>query len=679
MMVPPENIFGIIPTWMGVYGFSIFALGLSGIIIYRRIFKLILLGRHSERFDQPLKRITGAIPLIFGQRKVLQRVSLRTDRAGLAHLFIFWGFISFLISYIFFIYGDSVRPSFTSTLISETGVQIFVTYLDVLTIGFFFVLTAAAVRRWIIKPNRLRFDLTQHKESAIILMLITLLMLLTLLTEASYKVSGGSGPHISAPVGSAIASLMQSLGTSESVGYGMYHLFWWAHLGIILGFGIYIPMSKHMHIIAAPISFLTRSLEARGTLSTPKDLETAENFGAARIQDFTWKELLDGYACAVCGRCTDVCPANITAKTLSPMHIIENLKEHLIEEGPTVESNGNTQDTNPLLGQFIQEESIWDCLTCGACVEECPVGVEHIEPIINIRRNLVMEQAKMPETAMNALLSMEQRGHPWRGTSYSRTDWAKGLDVMTLSEHPDAGILFWVGCTAALEQRSQAIARSMVSVLNRAGVDFAILGAEETCTGDPARRMGNEYLYQTLAHQNIETLNQYNVKKIVTICPHCFNTIKNEYPHLGGDYKVLHYSEFVSELIDQGKIKPVATIQSTIAYHDSCYLGRHNDVYDPPRKVAKSIPGVKLVEMERSRERGFCCGAGGGHMWMEESRGEKVNHVRTKQFIDTGADVVAVSCPFCLQMFTEGLEAVSSDKQQTFDLIELLDESLDGN
>ena len=676
-MVPPDSLFGLIDTWVGVFAVSAAVLALSSLILYRRVFRLILLGQPSARFDQLGRRILGAVPLIFGQRKVLQSVSLRRDRAGLAHLFIFWGFISFLLSYILFIFGDSAWARLSDTLLTETGVRVFVYYLDVLAVLFLVVLCWAAARRWVARPHRLLFDLTQKRESAIILALIGTLMVLTLLTEAFYVASGGDGTHASAPVGAALGSLMTSWGMSEETANGLQGLFWWLHLGIILGFGIYIPLSKHMHIMGAPVSFLMRSLEARGTLSTPTDLETAESFGAARIEEFTWKELLDGYACAVCGRCTDSCPAHLTGKILSPMHIVENLKDHLLETGPGVAKGSAEGQPKPLLGNGIQEEAIWDCLTCGACVQECPVGVEHIDTIVDVRRHLVMEQASMPETAMNALLSMEQRGHPWRGTTYTRTDWAEGLDVRTLAEHPDAELLFWVGCTAALERRSQAVARSMVSVLNRAGVDFAILGSEETCTGDPARRMGNEYLYQVMAQQNIATLDRYKVKRVVTICPHCFNTMKNEYPHLGGEYEVMHYSELVSELIDQGKIRPVATIDATVAYHDSCYLGRHNGVYEAPRRIAQAVPGLRLVEMERCRERGFCCGAGGGHMWTEESRGKRVNHARTEQFLETGADTVGVSCPFCLQMFEEGIESVSEDSQKARDLLEILDESLE--
>ena len=676
-MVPPESLFGAIDIWIGVYALTVITFSLSGLILYQRVFRLVLLGKPANRFDKLATRTFGAIALIFGQRKVLQSVSLRTDRAGLAHFFIFWGFLSFLTSYLIFIFGDSAWRSFSTKLLTETGVEVFVFYLDVLAIAFLVVLTWAGLRRWAVKPHRLSFDLTQKRESATILVLIASLMILTLLTEAFLTTSGNEGAHASAPIGSSIGELLEDAGMSQGVASGFHGFFWWAHLGIILGFSLYIPLSKHMHIIGAPLSFLTRSLEPRGTLATPMDLDTAESFGAARVQDFTQRELLDGYSCAVCGRCTEACPAHISGKILSPMHIVENLKEHLLETGPGIIRGDDQQDSKPLVGRWIQEEALWDCLTCGACVQACPVGVEHIDTIVDMRRNLVMEQAQMPETAMGALLSIEQRGHPWRGTTYTRTDWAEGLDIKTLAEHPDAEVLFWVGCTPALEQRSQDVARAMASILKRAGVDFAILGTEETCTGDPARRMGNEYLYQILAQQNIDTFQRYNVEKVVTICPHCFNTIKNEYPHLGGNYEVQHYSEFVAQLIQEGKIKPVVTIESTVAYHDSCYLGRHNGVYEPPREIANAIPGLTLTEMERSRERGFCCGAGGGHMWLEESRGRRVNHVRTDQFLETDADTVGVSCPFCLQMFVEGLETNGEGQiRQARDLLEILNDSL---
>ena len=678
-MVPPDSVFGLFPTWAALYPLALIAFGTAGYLLYHRVFRLILLGRPADRFDQPVRRILGAIPLIFGQRKVLQRVSLRRDLAGLAHFFIFWGFVSFTASYVVFIFGDAAWPQFSETILSDTGVRVAAIYLDLLATTFLVVLAWAAIRRWVTTPHRLRFDLTQKWESAIILLLIAGLMLLSILAEAMYVASGGDGPTAAAIVGSALGNALFGVGLSAELANALHAVSWWGHVVIILGFAVYIPMSKHIHLIGAPLSFVFRSLEAPGTLSTPLDLETAEVFGAANVRDFTQKQLLDGYACAVCGRCTEACPANISGKTLSPMHIAENLKEHLLEVGPdTANGNGGHDDAKPLIGPWIGQEALWDCLTCGACVQECPVGVEHIDMIVDMRRNLTMERAEIPETGMNALMSMEQRGHPWRGTTYTRRDWVEGLDVPTLAQHPTAEVLFWVGCTAALEKRSQSVARSMASVLKRAGVDFAILGDEEGCTGDPARRMGNEYLYQIMAHQNIETFARYDVKKIVTVCPHCFNTIKNEYPHLGGDYQVLHYSEFVADLIAEGKLKPLVTIDTTLTYHDSCYLGRHNGVYEAPRKIAEAIPGLELREMERCRDRGFCCGAGGGHMWMEESRGRRINHIRTDQFLETGADTVGVSCPFCLQMFEEGIQSSESAPAgtQAKDLLEILDESL---
>ena len=644
------------------------------LFLYLRVFRLVRLGKPVQRFDRPWERVVGAIPLTLGQTKVLQSVSLTRDRAGLAHFFILWGFLSFVLSYLIFIYGDSVWSDFSSTLLTDTGVTAFASFIEAVAVVFLVVLAWALFRRWVVRPHRMSFDLTRSLDAVVIVAFTGALMVTTLATETLYAAAGGDGPTASAPIGSALGEVLHDAGLGLQTANALHQAIWWGHLLLILGFGIYIPLSKHMHLLGSPLAFLARDLEARGTLSTPKDLETAEVFGASTVQDFTWKELLDGYACAVCGRCTEVCPAHISDKTLSPMHVVEGLKDHLLETGPAVLAGGQAA---PVLGTRITEEALWDCLTCGACEQVCPVGVEHIDPIVDMRRNLVMEQASMPESAMNALMSMEQRGHPWRGTESSRTDWAEGLDVKTLAEHPDAEVLFWVGCTGALEKRSQQVARAMASVLKSAGVDFAILGDEEGCTGDPARRMGNEYLYQTMASQNIETMGRYDVKKVVTMCPHCFNTIKNEYPHLGGDYEVLHYSEMVAELIDEGKIRPVVELDSSVAYHDSCYLGRHNGIYDAPRRIAEAIPGVELVEMERRRERGFCCGAGGGHMWIEESRGRRVNHLRSEEFLETGADTVGVSCPFCLQMFDEGLGSVEgAEGRQAKDLIELLNESL---
>jgi Fe-S oxidoreductase len=683
-MVPPGDIFGFIPVWVGVYVAMVVAFSLAGHALYHRVFRLIFQGKPVARFDRPWDRLVGALSIVLGQRKVLQRVGAtdpRTrgvDLAGIGHAFIFWGFLSFTLSYVIFIFGNSVWRPFTETLLTATGVQVFSIYLDLFAVIILLALLWAVARRWLARPFRLSFDLTRNADAVTVVALTAALMVATLLVHAFYVAGGGTGPEASVIVGGVIGRWFSNLGLSPEAAANLHAIFWWVHLGIILGFAVYIPFSKHIHMIAAPLNAYSRSLQPRGVLA-PIDLENTERFGAGRVQDFTWKELLDGYACAVCGRCSDACPANITGKVLSPMHIVENLKEHMIKIGHQGPRNPEHAEPEPIIDNAIPEQAIWDCVTCGACMEECPVVVEHVPTIIDLRRNLVLEESKMPETGRNALVSMEQRGHPWRGTQFSRTHWAEGLDIPTLAEKPNAEILFWVGCTAALEQRSQGIARSMAKVLKAAGVDFAILGQEETCTGDPARRMGNEYLYQILAQQNVETLNGYNVKRIVTICPHCFNTIRNEYPQFGGHYQVLHYSQFVDQLIREGRVKPVKMMNTTVAYHDSCYLGRYNGIYDEPRNIARAIPGLKLVEMEpRCRQRGFCCGAGGGHMWIEDSQGQRINHARTDHFLETKADTVAVSCPFCLQMMTEGIQAKGKEgERQTRDVLEILADSLD--
>ena len=665
------------PLWIGVLGLLGVAMAVFNYTFYLRVVKLVLQGKETARFDQPLVRLKGALLISLGQQKVLQRVKYG-DYAGIGHAIIFWGFLTFMLSYGIFIFAASVNPGFPEWLLTETGVRVYSAYLDILSAVMLVVLVWAFVRRWVVKPSRLRFDLTRHSDALIIVVLITGLMASTLLTHAFWVAEGGTGPEADVYIGKALGDLFVDWGVGVSAANTLQGVFWWSHLSIILIFTVYIPFTKHMHMFAAPVNAYFRSLEPKGALPL-MDLENTEKFGAGRVQDFSWKQLLDGYACAVCGRCTDACPANLTGKQLSPMHIVEGIKDHMVAIGHQGERNVDLVEPSPLVPSVISESSIWDCLNCGACMEECPVTVEHVPTIMDMRRHLVLEESKAPESAMNALLSLEQRGHPWRGTQFSRTDWAEGLDVPTLADKPDAEVLFWVGCTPALEQRSQAIARSMAKVLKAAKVDFAILGDEETCTGDPARRMGNEYLFQILAQQNIDTMNGYNVKKVVTTCPHCFNTMKNEYPQLGGNFEVLHYSQFVDQLIKNGNIKPVKMLDVTMAYHDSCFLGRHNGVYDEPRDVAKAIPGLKLVEMgSRCRERGFCCGAGGGHMWIEESQGERVNHVRTDQFLETDADMVGVSCPFCVQMMTEGIQAKGLDSEkQAKDVIELLADSLD--
>ncbi|HEY7495453.1 MAG TPA: (Fe-S)-binding protein, partial [Candidatus Tectomicrobia bacterium] len=330
-----------------------------------------------------------------------------------------------------------------------------------------------------------------------------------------------------------------------------------------------------------------------------------------------------------------------------------------------------------MIGDIITEDVLWSCTTCRACEENCPVSIEHVDTIVDMRRNLVLEQGRMPDTAEAALRSLEQRGHPWRGTQETRTGWTTGLDVPTLADNPEAEYLFWVGCTGALVDRNIQVTRALAKVLRAAGVSFAILGDEETCTGDPARRLGNEYLYQMLAQQNIETLKTYQVRKIVTHCPHCFNTLKNEYPQFGGQFEVLHHSQLIAQLLQEGRLTPTQALTEKVTFHDACYLGRHNDVFAEPRQVLQAIPGVQMQEMRCNQRKGLCCGAGGGHAFMEVNIGRRVNHIRTEQAIETGAAVVATGCPFCMQMFEDGIKAKGAEEtMRVRDLAELIAQTL---
>ena len=445
---------------------------------------------------------------------------------------------------------------------------------------------------------------------------------------------------------------------------------WWGHAVLAFGFIALLPFTLVRHILTAGANIALRRPQPSGVIQ-PVALEEAEHFGISTIQGFPRKDLLDLVACTECGRCQDACPAWVTGKPLTPKGLIIDLRDLLLAK-----AKGNETD-KAMVGGVISEDVIWACTTCGACHQECPVFIEPIPKIINMRRFLVMEEARFPETMQAAMRGMETRGHPYQGAVPSRTEWAKGLDVPLLAEKGSAEYLYWVGCAAAFDERTQKVARALVQVLKAGGVDFAILGEEERCTGDPARRIGHEFLFQMQAQANIETLNGYGVKKVITACPHCFNTFKNEYGQFGGHYEVVHHTGVINELLRQGRVTPKTPIGQTVAYHDSCYLGRHNGIFDAPREILQLLPGVQAKEMERNREKGFCCGAGGGMMWFEERIGKRVNIERTEEALRVQPDVVGTACPFCLTMFEDGIRAKdATEKLKAMDLAELVAKAL---
>ena len=641
------------------------ALMVSAALFGRRallLYRLIRMGKPAARFGDVPARAKAEAVVVVGQSKLLQRLL-----PGVMHAAIFWGFLVLFPTIVIAMIG-AVDPHATLPWLGAQGW--YALLVDVFALLVLLGVITAFVIRKVQRPKR--FVGSHIGEADLILAMIAGIVVTLFLWHSSQIALGlNDYPASWAPISSSIALVLHG----PLVPY-LERAAVWAHVLIILSFLVYLPYSKHLHIVVAAFNVYFGRTRARGRLE-PIDFEQPEaevRFGSATVTDMTWKQTLDTMSCTECGRCQDVCPAYATGKALSPKLLIMAIRDQMMVEGPKALASGGSYTPPPIVPNAVTDDIVWDCVTCGACVRECPVGIEHIDHVIDLRRNLVMVESRFPEEAGAMLRDVDRSSNPWGKPQADRAHWADGLGVRVLQPgDPAPDILFWVGCAPAFDERARQGAVSTAKLMLSAGVDFAILGPREACTGDPARRMGDEYTYQKLAGQNVGTLNGAGIKKIVTTCPHCFNTIGNEYPDFGGRYEVVHHTEFLAELVRDGKLNPLAG-DRTITYHDSCYLARHNDVRSQPRELVDAVG--KAIEMPRNRERTFCCGAGGARMWMEEKRGRPINQQRVREAAETGAETLAVACPFCTVMLDDGVRETGA-KMKVIDLATLLHEAVE--
>ena len=625
------------------------------------LYRLVRMGKPVKRFDDLPGRMRAEAVVVIGQSKLLQRLL-----PGLMHAAIFWGFMVLLPTILAAMIGIVDRHA-TLPWLGEQGW--YALMVDVFAFLVLVGVITAVVIRKVQRPPR--FVGSHLGEADLILLWIAGIVITLFLWHASRIALGlNEYPAAWAPISGRLALSLDGRLSSTVERAAV-----WAHVLLILSFLVYLPYSKHLHIFLAAVNVFFGRTKSRGRLE-PVDFEAPPEevrFGTATIADMTWKQTVDVMSCTECGRCQDVCPAYNTGKELSPKLLIMALRDQVLADGPKALASPGAK-LQPLVPNAVTDNVVWDCVTCGACVRECPVGIEHIDHIVDLRRNLVMVESRFPEEAGSMLRDIDRASNPWGRAQGDRTQWAQGLDVRLLQPgEPPPDVLFWVGCAPSFDERAKKSAISTAKLLKEAGVDFAILGPREACTGDPARRMGDEYTFQKQAQQNVATLNEAKVTKIITTCPHCFNTIGSEYADFGGRYEVIHHTEFLASLVREGRLKTLAGDRK-ITYHDSCYLARHNDVTDEPRELVAA--SGQAIEMPRNRERTFCCGAGGARMFMEEKRGRPINEERVREAAGTGADTLAVACPFCTVMLDDGVRQTGA-KLQVVDLATLLSEAVE--
>ncbi len=671
----------------------IIGLGVSALcfaVAGRRFFwlsKLLRTGQPAPRRWQGFRKVSEAeVVEVAGQQKIL-----RWTVPGLAHFFTMWGFTVLLLT-IIEAYGSLFQRSFHIPLIGTDNWLGFVEdFFATAVLVSLAVFTVIRIKNAPSRKYRSSRFYGSHLGAAWLVLFLISMVIVTLLLYRAAQVNTGYFPYGNSKWAFAshvVALWLHPLGTGVNSVLEAFFLI--ANIGVITGFLVFVAYSKHLHIFLAPINIgVSRRPRALGGLDKTPDMDmehVSEDtvFGAGKIEDFTWKQMLDFATCTECGRCQSVCPAWTTDKPLSPKLLIMGLRDNMFASADRLLSGESSGDVATLVPTTIDPDVLWSCTTCGSCVEQCPVDIEHVDAIIDMRRYEVLMESRFPSEASLLLRNMENQGDPWGLGASKRTEWLGALDfdvpIVEDTIPDDVEYLYWVGCAGSLDERGRKQIESTARMLHRAGVAFAILGPRESCTGDPARRMGNEYLFQEMAKSNIATLNEVGAKKIVASCPHCFNTIKNEYPALGGDYEVIHHAELLSHLVATGRLVPGVAYQGTVTYHDPCYLGRHNRIFDEPRNVLDAIEGVTTVEMGRCRERGFCCGAGGARMWMEENIGRRVNMDRTHEALGTGADVISTACPFCMIMLDDAVKANGkADEVSVLDISQLVERSLDGD
>jgi len=630
---------------------------------------MLVAKKKDQRFQNVGARIKKVLRIAFGQSKLL-----RQPLAGLLHFLIFWGFIIFLFAVIEAII-QGLYSAFSLRFLGPVYSLITIV-TDILGLLVILSIFLALLRRFVFKVPRLQLDKSAELDAAVILLLIFFVVITMYLQySASIYINGGLHNYELKPVSEALSNILYgSVQSAEN----MYEISWWTHIILIFSFLNFLPYSKHLHVLTSIPNVYFSNLDGIRNTLKPLDLEdeNAENFGVADIDHLSWKQILDGYSCTECGRCTDVCPANNVGKSLSPRDIFIQIRKRTSDKAPLL-TNGIVEDEQfekTLVHDYIDDKVLWQCTTCNACVQECPVMIEHLDSIVDMRRNLVLSESSFPSNLNAVFKSIETNFTPWAFNAADRAEWAKDLGVKTMQEDPDCEILFWVGCAGSFDERYKKVSQAFAKLMQKANISFRILGSEEKCNGDTARRLGNEYLAQMMIIENIETLNRYNVKKIVTACPHCFHSLSNEYKQFGGNFEVMHHSQLIEEMIDKKMIElKTEGNKQKLTYHDSCYLGRYNDVYESPRNSLKNLHGIDYLEMKRNKSRGFCCGAGGGRMFLEDEEGGKINIERTKEAIETGAEKIASACPFCMTMLTDGVKHFEKSEQiEVKDIAELV-------